>query len=138
MTPSKVSFSSLGEFRPSGDLWTRVQLNFNRLEESKYQPQNVFQRKAEADNWPGDTEGRTVLALVLLAQALGRTPRYLEEILAQWPSEVNRLGYFGTVHPADTISEQQLSGHGWVLRALSELERWRPGGIARQLAMPVI
>lgn len=135
---ANTAFLPLGAFRPSGDLWTRLQRNFDRLEEEKYRPENVFQREKEAGNWPGDTEGRTVLAVVLLAQATGRAPRYLDEILARWPAEVNARGYFGDIWPADTISEQQLSGHGWVLRALSELERWRPGGPARALAAPII
>lgn len=116
----------------------RLQLNFNRLEEEKYQPENVFQREKEANNWPGDTEGRTILALVLLAQATGRQPKYLDEIIERWPREVNPRGYFGTIHPAGVLSEQQLSGHGWVLRALSEMERWRPGGKARALIRPII
>lgn len=137
-TAANATFLPLGAFRPSGDLWTRLQRNFDRLEEEKYRPENVFQREKEAGNWPGDTEGRTVLALVLLAQATGRAPRYLDEILVRWPGEVNARGYFGDIWPDDTISEQQLSGHGWVLRALSELERWRPGGPARALAAPII
>lgn len=138
MRSDRMTFVPLGNFRPIGDLAIRLQRNYDRLEEEKYQPQNVFQGAKEAANWPGDTEGRTVLALVLLAQATGRAPRYLEEILARWPSELNERGYFGVIQLDDLISEQQLSGHGWVLRALAELERWRPGGIARSLALPVI
>jgi uncharacterized protein len=133
-----ISFSPLGEFAASGDLRARLQNNFTRLEEEKYQPDHVFQREKEASNWPGDTEGRTILALVLLARASGRTPRYLDAIIDRWPREVNERGYFGTIQPGNLISEQQLSGHGWALRALSELERWRPRGPARALAQPII
>lgn len=138
MILNTIAVSPLGAFQPSGDLAARLQLNFNRLEEEKYQPENVFQREKEANNWPGDTEGRTVLALVLLAQATGRQPKYLDAILQRWPREVNEHGYFGTIHPSGVISEQQLSGHGWVLRALSELERWKPRGPARALAEPIL
>ena len=138
MPPDAISFSRLGEFAAHGDLRARLQNNFNRLEEEKYQPGHVFQREKEAGNWPGDTEGRTILALVLLAQATGRTPRHLDAILERWPHEVNERGYFGNIQPDTLISEQQLSGHGWVLRALAELERWRPGGPARALARPII
>lgn len=138
MPPDAISFSRLGEFAAHGDLGARLQNNFNRLEEEKYQPEHVFQREKEAGNWPGDTEGRTVLALVLLAQATGRTPRHLDAILERWPREVNERGYFGNIQPDTLISEQQLSGHGWALRALAELERWRPGGPARALARPII
>jgi hypothetical protein len=138
MPSASASFLPLGAFRPAGDLQIRLQRNFDRLEEEKYRPENVFQREKEAGNWPGDTEGRTVLALVLLAQATGREPRYLDEILSRWSREVNTRGYFGHILSVDTISEQQLAGHGWVLRALAELERWRPGGPARSLAAPIL
>ena len=138
MNGASLHFLRLGQFRAIDNLRARQHRNFDRLEEEKYRPENVFQREKEAGNWPGDTEGRTVLALVLLAQATGRTPQYLDAILARWPGEVNARGYFGDIQPDGLISEQQLSGHGWVLRALAELERWRPGGPARALATPVI
>ena len=54
------SFAALGEFRPAGDLWTRLSRNYNRLEEEKYWPENVFQREIAHETWPGDTEGRTM------------------------------------------------------------------------------
>ena len=53
----------------SGELSTRVQRNMLRLEEEKYQPQNVFLTEEQSLDWPGDTEGRTILALTLDAQA---------------------------------------------------------------------
>lgn len=140
VNPPEVArrFLPFGAFESAGDLRVRQHRNFHRLEEEKYQPDHVFQREKEAGNWPGDTEGRTVLALVLLAQATGRAPRYLDEILRRWPKETNERGYFGIIQPDGLISEQQLSGHGWVLRALSEYERWHPGGVARQLAQPIL
>lgn len=132
-----TTFSSLGSFTPSGDLWTRLNLNFTRLEEAKYYPENVYQRENQAKKWPGDTEGRTLLAWILLEQACGRPARYLEAMLERWPEEVNEAGYFGHLY-TDGISEQQLSSHGWVLQALAELERLRPGGPARELAEPIL
>ena len=87
--------SPLGTFSPSGDLWTRLHRNFARLEEEKYWPQNVFQRERAFEKWPGDIEGRTLLSWCMLAQATGREPRYLEETLRRWPSELNERGYFG-------------------------------------------
>jgi len=134
---AQPAFSPPGAFRADHDLWTRQTLNFTRLEQEKYWPQNVYQREKEFSKWPGDTEGRTLLAWILLAQTTGREPRYLDRMLAMWPAEINSKGYFGKIYD-DAISEQQLSSHGWVLRALSELEAWRPGGPARDLARPII
>lgn len=67
--------------------------------------------------WPGDTEGRTILALVLDAQLTGRAPKYLDEILRRMPSKMNERDYFGPIW-TDAVNEQQLSGMGWVLRYL--------------------
>lgn len=131
-------------FLPTADLWTRLNRNYARLEETKYYPHNVFQRDRQHEKWPGDTEGRTLLAWILLARATGRPPRHLAEMLALWPSEVNARGYFGRIY-TDGISEQQLSSHGWVLQALAELHRaaragcdWATPHDARALAQPII
>jgi len=74
--------------------------------------------------WPGDTEGRTILALVLDAQRTGRAPKYLDEIMRRMPSKLNARGYFGPVWE-DAVNEQQLSGMGWVLRGLCAHYRWK-------------
>ncbi|MGF1451956.1 MAG: hypothetical protein ACFB21_07785 [Opitutales bacterium] len=132
-----MRFCDFGEFLPTGDLWTRLCRNYARLEEETYYPENVFKREGVNTKWPGDAEGRTLLAWVLLGQATGRAPRYLAGTLARWPHEVNEAGYFGRQY-SDGISEQQLSGHGWVLQALAELERWLPEGPAWQRAQPII
>ena len=95
------------------------------MEEEKYLPQNVFLTAEESAWWPGDTEGRTILALVLNAQATGREPKYLEAILDRFPEKVNEHGYFGEIHPDSLVDEQQLSSHGWVFRALSEHHLWK-------------
>ena len=67
----------------------RILANLNRLEESKYQPDNVFLSYEESNGWDGDTEGRTVLALTLDAQAAHRRPKYLEEIIRRLPEHLN-------------------------------------------------
>ena len=81
-----VPFSSI---EIGGELKERVLMNFNRLEEEKYQPQNVYLNETLSGNWPGDTEGRTILGLVLDAQATGRTPQYLEQILDLLPEKLS-------------------------------------------------
>ncbi len=40
------------------------------------------------------------------------------------PLKFNTKGYFGAIQ-GDTINEQQLSGHGWLLRGLCEYYIWK-------------
>jgi hypothetical protein len=102
-----------------GTLERRICQNMQRLCEEKYQPDHVFLTMEQSGGWPGDTEGRTILALTLDAQALHTTSDNLKEILHRLPSHLNERGYMGPVYP-DFIHEQQLSGNGWMLRGLCE------------------
>ena len=128
-----------------GLLSHRLQRNFDRLETEGYRPETVFKTGEECHWWPGDIEGRTVLGLVLLAQATGRAPRFLEAILARFPVKMNSQGYFGDIYPPNTADEQQLSSQGWVLRALCEHYLWKQDAatlelirrILRNLALPL-
>lgn len=107
-----------------GELQERIQRNFDRLEEGKYQPKHVFLSEEESGSWPGDTEGRTILGLVLDAQASHRTPVYLEQIIKLIPLHLNASGYMGPVYE-EKMNEQQLSGNGWMLRGLCEYYEWK-------------
>ena len=109
--------------RIEGELKTRLNKNFDRLEEDLYQPKNVFVTEKESNGWPADKEGRTILGLVLDARASHRTPKYLDEIMSMIPDHLNEKGYMGTIYPG-LINEQQLSGHGWLLRGLNEYYEW--------------
>lgn len=108
----------------SGELNSRVLRNMTRLEDDRYRPDRVFLTEQQSGYWPGDTEGRTILGLVMDAQASGREPKFLDEIIRRIPSHLNGRGYFGTIHK-DSLDEQQLSGNGWVLRGLCEYYRWK-------------
>ena len=116
---------ALADQQAGGELAVRLHKNFDRLEEEKYQPHKVFLTNEESFYWPGDTEGRTVLALALLAQATQRQPLFFDSILCLFPQKMNRLGYFGDVQSAGGWDEQQLASHGWVLRALCETYLWK-------------
>ncbi len=107
-----------------GELYQRISKNFGRLHEEKYQPQNVFLTEEESGNWPGDTEGRTILALVLDAQASHKAPLHLKQILDQIPAHLNEKGYMGPVYEGK-MNEQQVSGNGWMLRGLCEYYAWK-------------
>ena len=120
-----------------GTLDMRLRRNMQRLNEEKYQPDNVFLTMEQSGGWPGDTEGRTILALTLDAQALHSTSDNLEEILRRLPFHLNERGYMGPVFEG-VIHEQQLSGNGWMLRGLCEYYEWRGDtatlGIIRRMA----
>lgn len=133
-----------GQTTLKGELALRVERNMQRLEEEKYWPQNVFLTEEQSLDWPGDTEGRTILALTLDAQASHRKPQYLDEIIRLIPSHLNDMGYMGTIHPG-IAHEQQLSGNGWMLRGLCEYYQWKKddsvrriiSSIARNLFLPL-
>lgn len=108
---------------PAGELYRRASLNYDRLELPDYQPPACF--KPQAYDWPGDTEGRVLMAWVLLARATHREPRFVDAFLEQLPAHLNSLGYFGPILPPGEFDEQQFGGHGWVIRALYELYEWR-------------
>lgn len=115
-----VPFESV---RVNGELKDRILMNFNRLEEAKYHPDNVFLTEEESGGWPGDTEGRTILGLVMNARSSGRIPKYLKKIIDRLPSELNEKGYLGPIYEGK-MNEQQLSGNGWMLRGLCEYYEW--------------
>ena len=121
---SKYKTVSFENVKVGGELRDRLMRNFNRLEETKYKPDHVFLTEEESGYWPGDTEGRTILGLVMDARATGRTPLYLDEIIRRVPANLNELGYMGTIH-RDSVDEQQLSGNGWMLRGLCEYYLWK-------------
>ncbi len=107
----------------SGDLLQRAQRSLARLQQEPYRPDEIY-RPADYD-WPGDYEGRVLLALILLAQALGQEPANLALVLEALPSHLNEQGYLGPVRTDGIVDEQQISGHNWFLSALVALYRWR-------------
>jgi len=131
------------DHKVAGELYSRTILNYDRLETAAYRYPNIFR---EGDySWPGDWEGRTILALTMLAQSTGREPLYLEEIMLRLPERLNAKGFFGTIYPEGTADEQQLSGHSWLLRAMAEHHSWKGDelsllvveNIVRHLLLPV-
>lgn len=129
----KLPFSSI---QVRGDLAYRIIKNYARLESGWYKPDMVF--KADQAGWPADWEGRTILALTMLAQVSGREPAYLQRILERLEERLNSRGYLGEVLPADVFDEQQFSGHNWLLRGLLEYAAWKQDTHAAQLADRII
>lgn len=103
----------------TGDLAFRVGRNFSRLELPMYRPEDIF--GSDKLGWPGDWEGRTMLALCLNESLSGRKAAYLDAIVDALDGQWNELGYLKDICPPDIINEQQLAGHNWLLRAILEL-----------------
>jgi hypothetical protein len=119
--------AKLDDITVEGELLKRIERNFNRLNSPQYSVDKVFKSPAAGTDpygWPGDMEGRTILALVLDAQATKQESTRLREMLGCLPQWLNPKGYMGLIHE-NFIDEQQLSGNGWMLRALCEYAEWK-------------
>ena len=119
-----------------GDLSYRIIKNYSRLESGWYKPDVVF--KADQSGWPGDWEGRIILALTMLAQVSGREPAYLQRILERLEERLNSRGYLGEVLPDGVFDEQQFSGHNWLLRGLLEYAAWKQDAHYAHLAERIV
>lgn len=97
------------------ELETRMQKNYDRLCEPYYQIENIFQE--ENAEWPGDKEGRALLAFVCHYQLSGQKIPCMELFIKQLREKTNGDLYFGP-KAGEIIFEQQLSGHSWLLRGL--------------------
>lgn len=121
VTRVPIPFSAV---KSDGELRTRLFKNFERNHNRGFQKDQLFTISHDP-NWPGDKEGRVALALVLDAQALGVDEAGIDELMAEFPKYYNKDGYFGKIYLPEHVDEQQLSSHGWVLRALSEYWLWK-------------
>lgn len=106
-------------FRLRGPLAARALKNYARLEDPIFSPDTVFGDKTHNNGWPGDRDGRVMLALTLHERLTGRESAYLAEFLRRLPGEMNELGYRGEPI-GQIVPEQTLAGHSWLLRALLE------------------
>jgi hypothetical protein len=105
-----------------GNLRKRMEQNSHRLEVGRYVPDSIYEipsRQYHEEVWPGDLPGRLILGQTLLQKVSGREATYLKSIIDDLPNHFNELGYMGKIYK-DILSEQQLSGHGWLLRGLCE------------------
>ncbi len=101
-----------------GELKERALLNSARMCSYIYRPVAIYTQ--DHQGWPGDWEGRTILALVSNWKALGTRPAYLDEIIDGIRSHLNARGYLGRILPNGAFDEQQFSGHNWLIRGLME------------------
>ena len=114
---------SYNKIKLRGDISHRILMSYSRLESSYYRPDYIF--NADQSGWAGDWEGRTMLALIKLAQITGKEPSFLEAMLEKMDNYLNCKGYLGEVLPETKLNEQQFAGHNWLLSALIEYYQWR-------------
>lgn len=95
-----------------------IEKSYQRLNESDYQIQNIWQPGAY--DWPGDWEGRALLAFTCLYEITGKKIECMDKMIELLPEHLNELGYFGKICEDGKMDEQQLSSHSWVLRGLCE------------------
>ena len=131
--PVRVALPHLvGDFirkdtHPLGHLSRRLDASWKRFDTSPYLPEQIHRPDYD---WPGDMEGRALLATARLGQINGKTHRLIEHMDRKWSRMVNSRGYFGDVLSSGCADEQQLSSHGWVLRGACKMydltgeDRW--------------
>ena len=93
-----------------------VELNFERLTRGEYSLEKLFQ--SESYDWPGDWEGRALLAFLCHYEINKNEVPHLHSFFNMIPDKTNCCGYFGKVFDGVVVDEQQLSGHNWYLRGL--------------------
>ncbi len=99
------------------ELDERIERSYNRLLGDYYQMPDVFQEYCA--DWPGDKEGRALLAFVSHYKMTGRINPCMEALMGALPRYTNEHLYFDPKQDP-VIHEQQLSGHSWFLRGLCE------------------
>ncbi|MHB1453013.1 MAG: glycoside hydrolase family protein [Saccharofermentanales bacterium] len=119
----KNGFISYEDISCTGELAYRANANFTRLEGRKWRADTIH--SGDLGGWPGDWEGRAILALTLLSQSTHRRAAFLDEIMERLPSMLNSQNYFGRLLDTGCIDEQQLSGNSWFLRAMCEYYTWK-------------
>jgi hypothetical protein len=123
---------------PLGTAAARLFKSLSRLHDWPYRPGIAGTARAQSEGWPGDWEGRALLALALLGRTLKTEPAWLEELAAWIGTHCNEKGYRGAGIEPDAINEQSLAGHGWLLRGLIEYTRWKPDPAAQALVEAIV
>lgn len=95
-----------------------IEKSYKRLNDSEYRIENVWQPGAY--DWPGDWEGRALLAFVSLYNVTGEKIECMDKMLDLLPDHLNSKGYMGKICGNGKMDEQQLSSHSWLLRGLCE------------------
>ena len=129
-------FLDYDEVVASGEIAYRANANFVRLEGKKWRADTIHY--GDLSGWPGDWEGRAILALTLLSQSTHRKAAFLDEIMEKLPSMLNESNYFGNPIDPDRIDEQQVSGNSWFLRAMCEYYEWKKDDFSLKIIKDIV
>lgn len=99
------------------ELNKRIELNAERLHADYYNIDNVFD--GDDAEWPGDKEGRALLAFVSHYKINSLKIPCMELMIDKIPEATGGKCFFGN-ESGEVLFEQQLSGHSWYLRGLCE------------------
>lgn len=94
-----------------------MEKSFDRLSKKDYLINDLLNGDR---NWPGDWEGRALLAFCSLYSCLGKKATAMDEFIARIDEVLNEDGFVGERFNPDAVNEQQLSGNGWFLSSLCE------------------
>ena len=94
-----------------------IEKHYLRLQKPPYDFKHVFDGNP---GWPGDREGRALLAFLCHYHISGRKLPCMEQMMRALPERTNEALFFGEIPTNGTANEQQLSGHNWYLRALAD------------------
>ena len=94
-----------------------IDKSFERLCQNNYLINDLLNGDG---NWPGDWEGRALLAFCSLYSCCGKKATAMDEFIKRIDEILNEEGFVGDVFNPDAVNEQQLSGNGWFLSALCE------------------
>lgn len=119
--------------RPLGELGARTLLLAGRLTDAMYRPGAIF--TGDQNGWPGDWEGRTILAQTLISRVSGVESPYLRANVEALADNLNEKGYLKGILPEGELDEQQLSGHGWLVRGLCEYSEYAQDKGALEMAL---
>ena len=113
-----------------------IAFNFRRLCTDQYDIDHVFQK--DAYSWPGDWEGRALLAFCCHYEMHKTAVPCMHPLVAELKAHTNNGLYFGSPFDGQTVNEQQLSGHSWYLRGLLKYYRLFRDPVALEAAKSTV
>lgn len=116
----------IGKVTLEGELRCRALKNFARLHDRIYRPGVAGLAPCCCVGWPGDWEGRTMLALVLGEETLHTKAAYLDKLIEWIYQLMNDEGYRSEPNDKldlNDINEQMHSAQNWMMRAFMEYYR---------------
>ena len=118
-----MKYTDIRNVKTEGELRCRVIKNFSRLHDRIYRPGVAEVGECRCAGWPGDWEGRAMLALVLDEETLRTDSAFLKELIDWIYSLFNDEGYRseeGDRLNLSDINEQMHSAQNWLMRAFME------------------